>query len=149
MKKYLLIFIMLIGIVSMGFAHPGGPRGQRKFDPKRFEIEMRQYISSKAGLTPKEAADFFPVFDEMQQKQRMLFDKMRQYRFVNTNDNNASLEAIKGMDEIDLQIKELQRQYHLKFCQVLPAGKVLQVIKADEEFHRLCFKRMVKRNARK
>lgn len=144
MKKYILTLFLLVSTIAFSLAQPK----HGKFDPKQFEIEMRQFITTEAGLTPKEAAEFFPLFDEMQQKQRLLFDKMRKYRFVDTKDNKACLEAIKGMDEIDLQIKELQRQYHLKFCQVLPPAKVLDVIKADETFHRRAFKRMVKKNAK-
>lgn len=115
-----------------------------KFDPKRFEIEMQQFIITEAGLTPKEAAAFFPLFDEMQKKQRVLFDKMRNYRFVDTSDNKASLKAIREMDEIDLEIKKLQRDYHIKFCKVLPPGKVLKVIRADDKFHRDAFTRMMR-----
>ena len=106
-----------------------------KFDPRQFE----------AGLSPQEAAVFFPVYKEMQQKQRVLFGKMRQYRHTDTRDDKASLEAIRACDEIDLQIKKLQQQYHVRFCKVLPAGTVLRIIKAEEKFHRQAFRRMARR----
>lgn len=106
---------------------------------------MEQFIVTEAGLSPQEAAAFFPVYKEMQGKQRMLFNKMRRYRHIDTRDNAASLEAIKNMDSIDLQIKKLQQKYHLKFCDVLPAGKVLLVIKAEEKFHRQAFKKIWRR----
>lgn len=117
----------------------------RRFDPKRFEMEMQQFIIREAGLTPAEAAKFFPLYDEMQRKQRMLFDEQRNYRFVDPKDDHAAYNAIKKMDDIDLQIKKLQQQYHQKFCKLLPATKVLQIMRADEKFHRQAFKRMVKR----
>lgn len=123
------------------FAH--NPHG--KFDPKRFEIEMQQFITQKAGLTPKEAAEFFPIFNEMQAKQRALMDKMRTYNFVDTNNEKVCLKAIKEMDEIDLKVKEIQKEYHLKFCKVISPSKVYKVLKADEEFHRQAFKRMMNR----
>ena len=92
-----------------------------------------------------EAAAFFPIYEEMQQKQRILFEKMRSFRFVDTSDNKASLQAIKQMDAIDLEMKKMQRDYHLKFCKVLPPGKVLEVLKADERFHRKTFMGMFKK----
>ena len=116
----------------------------RKFDPQQFEKQLHQYIATEAGLTPGEAAAFFPLFDEMQRKQRLLFDKMRIYMHTNTDDNRASLKAIQAMDNNDLEIKKLQKEYHQKFCKVLPAGKVLQILKADDKFHRKAFKRMVR-----
>ena len=127
----------------MTFLSISGQR-PRKFDPQQFEKQLHQYIATEAGLTPGEAAAFFPLFDEMQRKQRLLFDKMRVYMHTNTDDNRASLKAIQAMDNNDLEIKKLQKEYHQKFCKVLPAGKVLQILKADDKFHRKAFKRMVR-----
>ena len=108
-----------------------------KFDPRQFEADLEQFVTT--------AAVFFPVYKEMQQKQRVLFGKMRQYRHTDTRDDKASLEAIRACDEIDLQIKKLQQQYHVRFCKVLPAGTVLRIIKAEEKFHRQAFRRMARR----
>lgn len=140
MKKSIVLLLMLLTtIISYSQPRP------KRFDPKRFEIEIRQYITTEAGLTPMEAAAFFPIYEEMQQKQRILFEKMRSFRFVDTSDNKASLQAIKQMDAIDLEMKKMQRDYHLKFCKVLPPGKVLEVLKADERFHRKTFMGMFKK----
>lgn len=135
--------MLFVSLVAMGH------NPHDKFDPKRFEVEMQQFITQKAGLTPKEAALFFPLFNEMQCKQRVLFDKMRTYNFVDTSNDKACLKAIKEMDEIDVQLKEIQKEYHLKLCKVLSPSKVYKAIKADEEFHRQAFKRMMNRPPRK
>lgn len=140
MRRLLVVILLMVGVLQIQ------AQGPRKFDPKRFEAEMQQFITVEAGLTPKEAAKFFPMFREMQSKQRLLFEKMNQYRHIDTSDDKASLQAIKKMDEIDIQMKKLQQQYHLKFCKILPPGKVLEIIKADEKFHRQVFKRMAHRN---
>lgn len=139
MKKIVLLLVLAVAVVT------ASAQDRRKFDPRRFEIEMQQFITTEAGLTPKEAAAFFPLFEEMQRKQRACFDKMRCYRFVDTKDDKACLEAIRQMDETDMEIKRIQRDYHERFCKVLPPGKVLKVIRADEKFHRQAFKRMVKK----
>jgi len=107
-----------------------------RFNPERFEAEMEQFIVVQAGLSPTESAVFFPLYKEMQDKQRMLFSKKRRYHHTDTSDDKVSLEVIKDMDYIDLQMKKIQQQYHLKFCKVLPAGKVLRILKAEERFHR-------------
>lgn len=141
-KKFVSILFLLL--FSMTFSVTMWGQRPRKFNPQQFEKELHQYIVSEAGLTPREAAAFFPLFDEMQRKQRLLFDKMRIYMHTNTSDDKASLKAIQAMDNNDLQIKKLQKEYHQKFCKVLPAGKVLQILKADEKFHRRAFKKMVR-----
>ena len=134
-------------VMSMGILHVSA-QGSHKFDPKRFDADMQQFITVEAGLTPMEASRFFPLFKEMQDKQRVLFDKMQNYRRIDTSDDKASLDAIKKMDQIDIEIKELQRQYHLKFCKVLPPGKVFKTLRADEKFHRIVFRRMAKERPR-
>ena len=141
MKKVLLLILTAFITLQLAAQPPEG------FNPKRFQQEMEQFITREAGLTPAEAARFFPIFNELQQKQRKLFDKMRFMRFVNINDDAAAHKAIVEMDRLDLQIKKLQQQYHEKFCKVLPAGKVLKIIKADEMFHRTAFKRFVKKHS--
>lgn len=142
MKKF--VSILCLFLFSMTFSLSISGQRPRKFDPQQFEKQLHQYIATEAGLTPGEAAAFFPLFDEMQRKQRLLFDKMRVYMHTNTDDNRASLKAIQAMDNNDLEIKKLQKEYHQKFCKVLPAGKVLQILKADDKFHRKAFKRMVR-----
>lgn len=142
MKKF--VSILCLFLFSMTFSLTISGQRPRKFDPQQFEKQLHQYIATEAGLTPGEAAAFFPLFDEMQRKQRLLFDKMRVYMHTNTDDNRASLKAIQAMDNNDLEIKKLQKEYHQKFCKVLPAGKVLQILKADDKFHRKAFKRMVR-----
>lgn len=84
----------------------------------------------------------------MQKKQRMLFNKMRYYQHVDTRDNKAAAKAIRECDLVDLEMKELQLEYHKKFCKVLPAGVVLKIIRADEKFHRQAFQRMMRRGRR-
>lgn len=140
MRNWLFVILFLFCTISLRAEDPD------QFNPKRFEVEMEQFITVEAGLTPVEAAKFFPLFREMQGKQRLLFEEMNQYRHIDTSNNKASLNAIKKMDDIDIQIKKLQQQYHLKFCKIMPAGKVLKVLQADEKFHRQAFRRMVRRN---
>lgn len=148
MKLHLLIRKRVIGLwlfLSLSLPIRVAAQPQGGFDPRRFDAEMEQFIVTEAGLTPTEASRFFPLFHEMQRKQRACFDQMRVYRHVDPNDDKAAAEAIRKQDEIDLNIKKIQQQYHNKFIRVLPPGKVLRVIKAEAKFHRQAFKRMAKR----
>ena len=111
-----------------------------KFDPQRFEADLEQFIATEAGLTAQQAAAFFPVYKEMRDKQRVLFGRMGQYRHVDTSDDDACAKAIRELDDCEMQIKQLQHQYHLKFMEILPAAKVLKAIRAEERFHRQAFK---------
>lgn len=139
-EKLLALFIVLLmGILPMS-AQDGKKKG--RFDPKRFEIELEQYITTNAGLTPSESAKFFPVYRQMTKRMRSIFDQMRRYHHVDPRDVKACAEAIRKQDELDIEMKTLQQEYHMRFMLILPANKVLEIIKAEERFHRQAFKRM-------
>lgn len=138
-SKHLLMVLLFLMTSVTGMAQH---RKRPPFDPARFEADLEQFITVNAGLTPKEASVFFPVYRKMMKKQRMLFDEMRRYRLINPKDNDACAEAIRRQDELDIQIKQLQQEYHSRFMAILPACKVLNVIKAEEKFHRQMFRKM-------
>ena len=69
----------------------------------------------------------------------------RRFRHVDTSDNRASAEFIRTQDEFDIQMKKLQQTYHNKFMKILPAGKVMEIIKAEDQFHRNAFRRIMEK----
>lgn len=140
MRRWMVMLLMLVMAVTVVPAQHQKKRPA--FNPAKFEADLEQYITSHACLTPMEASKFFPVYKQMMKKQRMLFDEMRRYRHVNPKDNEACAEAIRRQDEIDIQMKQLQQEYHARFMLILPAVKVFNVIKAEEGFHRQMFKKM-------
>ena len=141
LKRTVLVTMLLVfGLSTATAQHKKRPH----FDPKRFEAELEQFITTNAALTPGEASKFFPMYRQMGKKMRMLFDEMRRFRHINPKDNEACEEAIRRQDEIDIQLKQLQQEYHARFMTVLPAYKVLSVIRAEEKFHRQAFRRMHK-----
>ena len=52
-------------------------------------------------------------------------------------------------DELEIEIKELQKEYHKKFMQILSAKKVYDVLKAEDRFHRQMFKRAANNKRKK
>ncbi len=139
-KIYIILVILLVSWVSAS----AQPKKRGGFDPKKFEADLEQYITTNACLTPQEAAKFFPVYRQMGKKMRMLFDEMRRYHHVNCQDANACAEAIRRQDELDIELKQLQQEYHARFMLILPATKVFSIIKAEEKFHRQAIRGMKK-----
>ena len=132
---------MILMLCTFGVAN-GQHRKRPPFNPAKFEADLEQFITVNACLSPSQAASFFPVYRQMMKKQRALFDEMRRLRMINPKDNEACEEAIRKQDELDIQIKQLQQEYHGRFLMILPANKVLSIIKAEEKFHRQIFKKM-------
>ncbi len=132
---------MILMLCTFGVAN-GQHRKHPPFNPAKFEADLEQFITVNACLSPSQAASFFPVYRQMMKKQRALFDEMRRLRMTNPKDNEACEEAIRKQDELDIQIKQLQQEYHGRFLMMLPANKVLSIIKAEEKFHRQIFRKM-------
>lgn len=133
--------LMILMLCTFGVAN-GQHRKRPPFNPAKFEADLEQFITVNACLSPSQAASFFPVYRQMMKKQRALFDEMRRLRMTNPKDNEACEEAIRKQDELDIQIKQLQQEYHGRFLMMLPANKVLSIIKAEEKFHRQIFRKM-------
>ena len=133
--------LMILMLCTFGVAN-GQHRKRPPFNPAKFEADLEQFITVNACLSPSQAASFFPVYRQMMKEQRALFDEMRRLRMINPKDNEACEEAIRKQDELDIQIKQLQQEYHGRFLMMLPANKVLSIIKAEEKFHRQIFKKM-------
>lgn len=133
--------LMILILCTFGVAN-GQHRKRPPFNPAKFEADLEQFITVNACLSPSQAASFFPVYRQMMKKQRALFDEMRRLCMTNPKDNEACEEAIRKQDELDIQIKQLQQEYHGRFLMMLPANKVLSIIKAEEKFHRQIFRKM-------
>ena len=133
--------LMILMLCTFGVAN-GQHRKRPPFNPAKFEADLEQFITVNACLSPSQAASFFPVYRQMMKKQRALFDEMRRLRMTNPKDNEACEEAIRKQDELDIQIKQLQQEDHGRFLMMLPANKVLSIIKAEEKFHRQIFRKM-------
>ena len=135
MKQLTLTILSLVFAMTVVAQEQQRPP-QQKFSPERFQAELEQYITKHACLTQKEAAKFFPIYKEMQCKQRAIFDRQRQLDKMKPADEKGCETAIRQRDEYDLELKRIQQTYHNKFLTVLSASKLYDVLKAENGFHR-------------
>ena len=144
MKK-LLVFAVLMFVVALG----ASAEEQQKFSPEKFQADLEQYITTDAGLTNEEAAKFFPLYREMQQKQRVVYNKMHEL-FKLPHDEASCKRAVQRRDQLEIELKQIAQTYHNKFLRVLPASKVIGTIIAEDKFHRRAFRKLgQQRNAPK
>ena len=134
MKKILISMMLLLsGVMTQA-------QEARKFSPEKFQAEMEQFITKEAGLTAEEAAKFFPLFREMQQKQRAIFEKVRKEGFTKPVDDATCRKLVERRDACELEQKKIQQLYHQKFFSVISPSKVFDVLIAEERFHRRAFR---------
>ena len=135
MKK-LLVFAVLMLMVVLG----ASAEEQQKFSPEKFQADLEQYITTEAGLTNEEAAKFFPLYREMQQKQRVVYNKIHEL-FKLPHDEASCKRAIQRRDQLEIELKQIAQTYHNKFLRVIPASKVIGTIVAEDKFHRRAFRK--------
>ena len=128
----LWLAFMLLVLVAL----PLSAQGPMKFNPEKFKADLQQFITLEACLTPHEAAAFFPLYDELNNKQRVLYDKIRELKRMKPVDEERCKKAIVEIDQLEIEIKQLQSNYHARFLGILPASKLYDVIKAEGKFHR-------------
>lgn len=123
---------------------------QKKFDEEIYRAEQHKYIKCQAKLSCEEAKSFFAIFDEMRAKEREMFDKLRPYRQGNFPGNDAECrKALMDFDNTELQLKKIQRDYHLKMLKVVSASKLVAALHAAADFDRKKYREWNKGNQRR
>ena len=135
MRKLLFSTVIMIMVVLGASAEE-----QQKFSPEKFQADLEQYITTEAGLTIEEAAKFFPLYREMQQKQRVVYNKIHEL-FKLPHDEASCKRAIQRRDQLEIELKQIAQTYHNKFLRVIPASKVIGTIVAEDKFHRRAFRK--------
>lgn len=135
MRKLLFSTVIMIMVVLGASAEE-----QQKFSPEKFQADLEQYITTEAGLTNEEAVKFFTLYREMQQKQRVVYNKIHEL-FKLPHDEASCKRAIQRRDQLEIELKQIAQTYHNKFLRVIPASKVIGTIVAEDKFHRRAFRK--------
>lgn len=141
MKKLSFVLLFLLMLTATN-----AQQKRNQDAPERFRMELEQYITRKAGLTPSEVSRFFPLYSEMLRKQHAIHDKMKSLKRIKPKSDAECKKNIQQRDKLEIEMKEIQKAYHEKFMKVLSASKVYDILKAEEKFHRQAFKRAADKN---
>ena len=138
MKK-LMILIVAVTLNSVQFAH-----AQEELDPskrERLEALKVAYLTQELYLTPEEAQQFWPLYNEMAQKMRDVRKEQRSNRkgakenFDSMSDAELSYAIDKEL-EYEQQELDLKKEYNAKFKKILPIKKVAKLHMAETGFRR-------------
>ena len=145
-----LSLLALILTINVAIAQPPTPppanhrppREEKQREKKEnIEAQKVAFITKKVELTPEEAQQFWPVYNQYQGKLQELRKKRRQ----DIKEAKENFEAMTDKDveqlvddEIVFRQKELdiQKEFHSKFKTLLPIKKVAKLYQAEEQFKR-------------
>ena len=130
-KKILIVLVMLMAGVTLP--------AQNRPRAERIEAQRVAFITGKLQLTPEEAQNFWPVYNEYRRKRMKIEQEktnlMRDYsaRESALTDKEAGQIAD---DYVQLGKKQadLLVEYNGRFKKVLPPKKVLRLYRAEKQF---------------
>jgi len=143
MKKILLLTVVLLYASGL-FAQDGGPLMQNNGQSRYEQIQSAKiaFFTSELELTPKEAAEFWPVYNKLwkareiahrhiQSNMRIMCKALSEDSKTSDNELKAILENyVNGFNDDGA----LQREYLDQFYKILPVKKIAKLYKAEEDF---------------
>jgi hypothetical protein len=138
MRRVVMMVVALLAMTAGVWAE----EKDKKFSPEKFQADLEQYITENAALTPEESARFFPVYRELGQKLRHLYQQQQQIEKSKPQGDANCREAIEQSDRLDIEMKQLQQQYHRRFMDILSSEKIYMILKAENRFYRRALRGM-------
>lgn len=155
MKKIAVIAAVLILVSTTLFAQSAqGDRMNKGERKEKVEAMKIAYLTNQLDLTPTEAQQFWPVFNEYETK----IQAIRQSRRKDKKEGSDNLDQLSDKEvealidtEVGFRQKELDvlKEYHTKFKAVLPIRKVAKLYRAQEDFKRELLKKIQERKGEK
>ncbi len=148
MKKSIILLLLVCSFVSTAFSQD--KNNQQRLSPEEFREKQQAFITEKADLTKQEAAKFFPLYFQLQDKKKELNDKAWCLIREGKDDNLTEAQyndILENVYDTRVATADLEKSYYAKFKQILPAKKIYLVQKAEMRFHRELIKGMNNRNA--
>jgi len=137
--------IILLGIMfmaSIGFSQ-GQAKAQEKLQAARIAL-----ITERLSLTPEQAQQFWPVYNEYAEHRKTLHQEFKQAR--QTYDlQNMTEEQGRELRRIGLDTKQktlnLEREYGDRLNKVVSARQLMALKKAEEDFRSMIIRRLEQR----
>lgn len=127
MKKTLLLLFCCLAFTFL--------KAQNKHE--KIRAAKVAFISEKLNLSPMEAEDFWPLYNEYSSKRRTLRREKRQLQKQSQNIQGDDALILKNMDrieEIQMQEVALDKSYRKRFLIILTPEQVMTLYQAEREF---------------
>ena len=144
--KNALIFTLLLSSLA-AFAQPKTTSDAEALEKKKEKIEAMKvaYLTNELELTVEESQAFWPVYNELQDKEiELRSDQLRTFKGL--GDNEMSDEDIEKMiysiADAGINIAKLRKSYLDDFIEVIGSNKTAKFMRAEKEFGRRMMARM-------
>ena len=142
MKKILIIALLLSGITVLG-QNTGQQDARSKLEAARIAL-----ITDRLGLTPEQAQQFWPIYNEYAEQRRLIQQEFRDARKgldMNklTDEQGRSLMKVR-MDGKQRQLN-LETKYGDRLMDVINTRQLMALKKAEDDFRAMIIRRIEQR----
>lgn len=149
-KTYFITLMVML--MAFGYAPEASARKQCKRDTwfKEMQQLKRDYLVKKLNITREQQTKFFPLYDQMENEKKKLFDQTRamEKSVAEKGDKATDLELEKASDAIvEMKGREsaIEKKYYARFRQILTPRQIFKLHDAERKFQR----QMVKEHHKK
>ncbi|PKO98956.1 MAG: hypothetical protein CVU13_07460 [Bacteroidetes bacterium HGW-Bacteroidetes-8] len=141
MKK-LFILLITLSFAFSGFAQNEPPRQQKSHTYQQIQSAKIAFFTTEIQLTPKEAEEFWPLYNEYWREREMLMRRTQESMrvitaYVKDGSPKTEPELVKLMGVYISNLTEegsIHKTYFEKFYKILPVEKVARLYIAEEQF---------------
>ena len=136
MRKVIALIVLLCGFMPVLWAADGC---DQHLSREEFRAKQKAYITEQAKLTKEEAARFFPLYFELQDKKKMLNDESWHLMHKGKEDEITETQYGEINEKIvnnRIAADQLDKTYLSKFKKILSNKKIFLVQRAEMRFHR-------------
>lgn len=132
-----LATLLIISCISISIQ--AQDRKKSGFTKEEFRTRQEAYLMQKAEITQEEAAKFFPVYFELQDRKKAVNDKaweqVRKGKDPKTSDAEYE-QIIEGIVKARIEADKLDLEYLQRFKKILSPKKIYKLQRAEIRFHR-------------
>ena len=132
-----LATLLIISCISISIQ--AQDRKKSGFTKEEFRARQEAYLMQKAEITQEEAAKFFPVYFELQDRKKAVNDKAweqaRKGKDPKTSDAEYE-QIIEGIVKARIEADKLDLEYLQRFKKIRSPKKIYKLHRAEIRFHR-------------
>lgn len=139
MKTLLKTFLIVLTAATTALAQPPGQA------MKRIHAAKIAYITDRIHLTPKQSADFIPLYNEYEKEVRSTrLQFLEKYKSNHVYDADDATCRKYVDDNLDYQqaIIDLKRKYNDRFLSIISPQQLANLYIAEREFRQILLKRL-------
>lgn len=110
-----------------------------KYSEEEFRAKQQAYMTAQASLTKQEAAKFFPLYFELQDRKKKMnrsaWDYAKQHEGQNATESDFE-HIVDSFMDLQVEATRLDQEYLKKYKDILSSQKIYLLYKAEIKFHR-------------